>query len=91
MRFGASRSIPFFDDPANLKAGLIARYPHAEYGMLEQPGASWHFGDLDTRFDYAPPVLGEHTVEILTEIGLSHDDIDALLDSGAATAYSPST
>jgi crotonobetainyl-CoA:carnitine CoA-transferase CaiB-like acyl-CoA transferase len=72
----------FFDDPGNRAAGLVVEYRHREWGTLEQPGAMWHFGDLDTRFDYAPPVLGEHTVEILREVGLSQEEIEALLAGG---------
>lgn len=74
----------FFDDADNIAAGLIARYRHVVWGEFEQPGAMWNFGDLDTRFEHAPPVLGQHTVEVLTEVGLDAAVIDALLASGAA-------
>jgi crotonobetainyl-CoA:carnitine CoA-transferase CaiB-like acyl-CoA transferase len=77
----------FFDDPANLAAGLVATYRHAEWGRLEQPGALWYFRDLDVRLDYPPPALGEHTVEVLTEIGLSQADIDGLVSTGVAKAF----
>jgi crotonobetainyl-CoA:carnitine CoA-transferase CaiB-like acyl-CoA transferase len=75
---------PFFDDPANRSAGLVAEYQHAEWGKMEQPGALWYFGDLGVRLDYAPPALGEHTAAILNEIGLSESDIDGLVGAGAA-------
>ncbi len=77
---------PFFDDADNQAAGLVATYEHAEWGRFEQPGSMWNFGDLETRLDRAPPALGEHTVEVLREVGLSADAIDALLASGAAVA-----
>ena len=64
-------------------------YPHREYGQFEQPGAPWYFGDLGTRFELAPPVLGEHTVEILTDLGFSPTEIHSLLDSNTARAYPP--
>ena len=78
---------PFFSSKSNDAAGLIARYEHADYGHIEQPGAFWIFGDLDVKLDRAPPALGEHTVEVLTEVGLDPATVDALLASGAAHAW----
>jgi crotonobetainyl-CoA:carnitine CoA-transferase CaiB-like acyl-CoA transferase len=63
---------------------MIARYRHVDYGAVEQPGAFWIFGDLDVRLDRAPPGLGEHTVEVLREVGIDPDTIEALLADGAA-------
>lgn len=76
----------FFDDEDHLAAGLVAEYTHSEWGRLEQPGAMWWFGDQDVKLDRAPPLLGEHTVEVLLEVGLARDEIDALLACGAALA-----
>lgn len=78
----------FFDSAVNQAAGLVARYPHPIYGMFEQPGAYWAFGDLGVRLDKAPPALGQHTVEILEEIGLSRDEIDRLVADGVARVFS---
>jgi crotonobetainyl-CoA:carnitine CoA-transferase CaiB-like acyl-CoA transferase len=77
---------PFFDDPANRAAGLVASYQSAEFGRFEQPGALWYFGDVGVRLELAPPALGEHTVEVLTEMGFLPEQVEALLASGAARA-----
>jgi crotonobetainyl-CoA:carnitine CoA-transferase CaiB-like acyl-CoA transferase len=77
----------FFDDPGNQAAGLVADYYQAEWGRLQQPGALWYFGNLDVRLDYAPPALGEHTVEVLTEVGVPGADIDRLIAEGVASAF----
>jgi crotonobetainyl-CoA:carnitine CoA-transferase CaiB-like acyl-CoA transferase len=76
----------FFLSPENQAAGLVARYAHPHYGMMEQPGAFWDFGDLDVRLDKAPPALGEHSVEILAELGFERDEIDRLVREGVVTA-----
>jgi crotonobetainyl-CoA:carnitine CoA-transferase CaiB-like acyl-CoA transferase len=78
---------PFFDDPANRGAGMVARYRHGEWGWLEQPGAAWNFGDLAVRLELAPPLLGEHTVEVLLEVGLDQRTINELLAAGAALQH----
>ena len=77
----------FFDDPANQAAGLVATYPQAEWGRFEQPGALWYFGDLGVRLEHAPPALGEHTVEVLTEVGCSSEEIGRLLAAGVAKEF----
>ena len=46
----------------------------------------WWFGDQDVRLDRAPPLLGQHTVEVLTEVGLSLDAVAELLAAGTAVA-----
>jgi crotonobetainyl-CoA:carnitine CoA-transferase CaiB-like acyl-CoA transferase len=78
---------PFFDDPGNIAAGLVADYQHAEWGRLEQPGALWYFGDQDVQLHRAPPALGEHTVEVLGEVGLDKAAIDKLVADGVAVQY----
>ena len=77
---------PFFDDPAHLAAGMVASYTHTEWGRLEQPGALWYFGDQDVKLDRAPPLVGEHSVEVLLEVGLSPAEIDAAIAAGAVVA-----
>ncbi len=71
-------SFEFFDDEANRTGQLIASYDHAHFGRMEQPGAYWNFDDITLKFDRAAPVIGQHTREILTELGYRDDDIDAM-------------
>jgi crotonobetainyl-CoA:carnitine CoA-transferase CaiB-like acyl-CoA transferase len=77
----------FFDDPDNRAAGLVAEYPQCDWGRMEQPGAMWYFGDLDVRLELATGGLGEHTVQVLTEIGVEPEAIERLLVSGAAVQW----
>ncbi len=71
-------SFEFFDDEANRTGQLIASYDHAHFGRMEQPGAYWNFDDLTLQFDRAAPVIGQHTREILTELGYGDHEIDAM-------------
>jgi crotonobetainyl-CoA:carnitine CoA-transferase CaiB-like acyl-CoA transferase len=75
----------FFDDPATWDAGLAARYPHPELGTVEQIGSLWNFGDLSTRLERSSPTVGQHSREILAELGFDVAAVDALLAAGAVT------
>jgi crotonobetainyl-CoA:carnitine CoA-transferase CaiB-like acyl-CoA transferase len=77
----------FFDNEDHRAAGMIATYPHAEWGILEQPGDLWYFGDLSLVHKLAPPTLGQHTREVLREFGVDEAEIGALLKNGTAVAY----
>jgi len=77
---------PFLDDEANRAAGLVAHLPHADWGVLEQPGALWWFDDLAVRIERPPPRLGEHSAAVLTEVGLADDEIRGLVADGVAVA-----
>ena len=74
---------PFFSDPENRAAGLVAEFPHPVYGRLQQVGSMWFFDDLETKLDRAPPTLGQHSREILEELGVPDEDIRWLASLGA--------
>jgi crotonobetainyl-CoA:carnitine CoA-transferase CaiB-like acyl-CoA transferase len=74
----------FLDDDLNRALGLVTSYPHAEWGRLEQVGALWSLGDLEVSLVRAPPALGEHTWEVLSEVGLDEADIAELLAHSVA-------
>jgi crotonobetainyl-CoA:carnitine CoA-transferase CaiB-like acyl-CoA transferase len=72
----------FLADPANRCAGLVARFDHPVYGGYDQVGVAWNFGDLEARADLPPPLLGQHTMEILEELGIAPDERNRLLAQG---------
>lgn len=67
----------FFDDPQNRALNLVSVLPQPLYGLVEQPGAFWHFGDVPMVFKRCCPAIGEHSEEILREIGYSDAEIAA--------------
>ncbi|HEX4245051.1 MAG TPA: CoA transferase [Acidimicrobiales bacterium] len=79
----------FLDDEQNRELGLVTSYPHAEWGRLEQVGALWSLGDLEVSLDRAPPALGEHTREVLSDVGLDEAVIADLLARSVAIQSSP--
>ncbi|WP_447762536.1 CoA transferase [Sphingopyxis panaciterrae] len=72
----------FFDDPLNRELGLVSVLPQPLYGIVEQPGAFWHFGDVPIVFKRAAPAVGEHSDEILREIGYSDPEIASFREQG---------
>jgi crotonobetainyl-CoA:carnitine CoA-transferase CaiB-like acyl-CoA transferase len=73
-------------DPDALSSGMIAEYEHPTYGLLRVVGNQIRFsGDSKAAAPLSalpPPLLGQHTREILGEIGYSASEIERLENSG---------
>src|SRR5690606_42022022 len=65
------------DDPLNRELNLVSVLPQPLYGIVEQPGAFWNFGDIPVIFKRCCPDIGEHSDEIMRDIGYSDDEIAA--------------
>lgn len=74
-----------FDDPhvQHLRMCRSARHPErGEFDLVRSPINMSAF-DVPDHFDRAGPDLGQHTEEVLIEMGISVDDINALRKAGA--------
>jgi crotonobetainyl-CoA:carnitine CoA-transferase CaiB-like acyl-CoA transferase len=74
------------DDPVNRQLGRAVSYETADWGGFEQIGPLLRCGPgVDGGPSLHLPGVGEHTVEVLAELGCSADDIDTLLAKDVAS------
>ena len=62
--------------------GLLQAVPHVGIPDLRLPALPLSFDRERATLGSAPPAVGEHTAEILGEVGYSSDEIDALVRAG---------
>ena len=74
----------WYDDPDMIANGLVAKYPHATAGLTEQYGLLFNFSATPGKIWGAPPIVGEHTTEILESLGYDAARIRDLQESGIA-------
>jgi crotonobetainyl-CoA:carnitine CoA-transferase CaiB-like acyl-CoA transferase len=72
----------WFDRPDLVAAGLVADYQHPQYGRFRQFGHLVHLSDTPGRIGGPPPLLGQHSRQILADLGYSPGEIDLLRDKG---------
>lgn len=73
-----------FSDPQAIHRGMLVEMSHPRAGKVKQIGPALKFSDTGCKLTSPPPLLGEHTEEILTEIlGYSEEDLARLRKSGA--------
>jgi crotonobetainyl-CoA:carnitine CoA-transferase CaiB-like acyl-CoA transferase len=81
-----------FADPQVQHRGMTVELPHPLAGALRLVASPLKLAATPVQARRAPPLLGQHTDEVLTELGLSAAERQALLASGtvAAPAAAPS-
>lgn len=70
------------DDPQIAHNGTFVEYDHATEGRVTTPGFPYQFSRTPARIDRGAPLVGEHSREVLRELGFDDARIDGLLASG---------
>lgn len=68
-----------FDDPEMRELGLLVEQHHPKLGRFEHFGTTITFSDTPGRIWGPPPVVGQHTREIMREYDFGDDEIEKLL------------
>ena len=98
LRLLASHDIPcarvhtleeFMADPFVAHHGMTRQYDHPEVGPLRLTGLPISFSDTPGRDGGPPPTLGQHTREILKELGYSPAAIEELTARGIVRGGTP--
>ncbi|OGH60429.1 MAG: hypothetical protein A3G34_10345 [Candidatus Lindowbacteria bacterium RIFCSPLOWO2_12_FULL_62_27] len=72
-----------FSQPQVRARTMRVAVPHAKIANLEMAGVPVQLSDTPSHIRRGPPLLGEHTDEILAEAGLGPEDIACLRKDGA--------
>ena len=77
-----------FADEQVLHSRLVEEVQHTQLGAMRQVGSPVTFdGRLGGSIRRAPPVLGEHTFEVLREHGYAQRDLEALARKGVIVQH----
>jgi crotonobetainyl-CoA:carnitine CoA-transferase CaiB-like acyl-CoA transferase len=69
-------------DGDNERLGLVVSSSHPLLGTIRQFGALFSFSDTPVEPGGPPPMVGQHTRDVLTEAGFGPDYIGANLANG---------
>jgi crotonobetainyl-CoA:carnitine CoA-transferase CaiB-like acyl-CoA transferase len=75
-----ARSAAIIDDPALIAAGTVHRVHHPDYGHVTYLGPLFRFSRSRREAQQRAPLFGEHTRELLAELGYDASSIEGLLD-----------
>jgi crotonobetainyl-CoA:carnitine CoA-transferase CaiB-like acyl-CoA transferase len=72
------------DDPHLLESGFWQQLEHPSEGPIRMTSPPMNFSKTAASIRELPPRLGQHSVEIMREVGMAQADIDAMLAAGEA-------
>ncbi|XP_049672922.1 succinate--hydroxymethylglutarate CoA-transferase isoform X2 [Accipiter gentilis] len=77
-----------FSDPQVLHNGLVMEMNHPTAGKIAVPGPGVRYSEFSVSHPKPPPLVGQHTVEILKGmLGYEDDAIEELLRTGAVAQH----
>ncbi|KAM4792661.1 succinyl-CoA:glutarate CoA-transferase isoform 2-T2 [Cyanocitta cristata] len=77
-----------FSDPQVLHNGLVMEMNHPTAGRIAVPGPGVRYSEFAVSHPKPPPLVGQHTVEILKSmLGYEDDAIEELLRTGAVAQH----
>ena len=68
-------------DPAVVHLGCFAAFDHPRAGHVRTLRHPIRYSDAETQVRYLPPEVGEHTADVLAEIGYPPADVQSLTGS----------
>ena len=75
-------ALDLFDDPELIARGGVVALDHPLVGRLDMFGHVIGFSETPGRIERPPIVVGQHTRQIMAELGYATPDIDGLIAEG---------
>ena len=80
---GPINSVPdTLSHPQLIERGFIVQLQHPKAGSVRSLANPVHFSETPVSYRLPPPMLGEHTLTILEEMGCTHEEIAQLRETG---------
>ena len=74
------------DDEHIRARGFVVTLPHGKAGAVRATGSPVRLSETPVRLDHAGPLLGEHTREVLSTLGLTDTQLDELDRTGVTAS-----
>jgi len=72
----------FIDHPQAWENDMLAERQHSRHGRVRMMNVPVRLSDTPGKADWPPPEFGQHTREVLIEVGYSEEDVEALARDG---------
>lgn len=75
-----------FDDPQSRHHEMLVEFEHPVAGLVQTTGSPIRVNATPARAEKIPPTLGQHTRELLIELGVDTDTASAMIADGRAVS-----